>query len=159
MDMGAAGAFSLFSERDYYTTPSVPQFAREPSYVKHRFSYLNPRIAFNAIRSAYSPTWDIEADEGEEEYTEPAVDLQIPERAKLAEILGNQPDNLSSAELLELRIQAAELMASLCDKRETRKRDRIRQRARTDVAAKEESPGLDPFPLLMEEAMPTLYRR
>lgn len=70
-------------------------------------------------------TWDIEADESEEEeeYIEPAVDLQIPERAKLAEILCNQPDNLSSTELLELRIQAAELMVLLCDKRETRKRD------------------------------------
>ncbi|KAK4107064.1 hypothetical protein N656DRAFT_840631 [Canariomyces notabilis] len=110
------------------------------------------------IRRAYRedyfynrPTWDIEADEGEEEYTEPAVDLQIPERAKLAEILCNQPDNLSSAELLELRIQAAELMVSLCDKRETRKRDCVRQRARTDVVVKEESPGLDSFPLLMDK--------
>ncbi|KAK4101194.1 hypothetical protein N658DRAFT_496494 [Parathielavia hyrcaniae] len=109
------------------------------------------------IRRAYRedyfynrPTWDIEADESEEEYAEPAVDLQIPERAMLAEILCNQPANLSSEELLELRIQAAELMVSLCDKRETRKRDRIRQRARTDVAVKEESPGSDPFPFLMD---------
>ncbi|RYO87789.1 hypothetical protein DL766_004613 [Monosporascus sp. MC13-8B] len=110
------------------------------------------------IRRAYRedyfynrPTWDIEADENEEEeYIEPAVDLQIPERAKLAEILCNQPDNLSSAELLELRIQAAELMVVLCDKRETRKRDRIRERARADATVKEESPGPDPFPLLMD---------
>jgi hypothetical protein len=96
------------------------------------------------------PTWDIEADESEEEYAESAVDLQIPERAKLAEMLCNQPATLNSEELLELRIQAAELMVSLCDKRETRKRDCIRRRARTDVAVKEESPGPDPFPLLMD---------
>ncbi|KAK4108882.1 hypothetical protein N656DRAFT_792137 [Canariomyces notabilis] len=111
------------------------------------------------IRRAYRedyfynrPTWDIEADKSdEEEYVEPAVELQITKRAKLAEILCNQPDNLSSAELLELRIQAAELMVALCDKRETRKRDRIRRRVRADGAVKEESPGPDPFPLLMSK--------
>ena len=101
------------------------------------------------------PTWDMEADgEEEEEYVEPAVDLQIPERAQLAEILCNQPDNLSSAELLELRIQAAELMVILCGKREPARPDRIRRRARAevqaDVTVKEESPRPDPFPLLMD---------
>ncbi|KAJ4307350.1 hypothetical protein N0V88_000734 [Collariella sp. IMI 366227] len=107
----------------------------------------------NAIRRAYRedyfynrPTWDIEADGQEEEYVELTIDLHISERAQLAEILCNQPDNLSSAELLELRIQAAELMVILPD--------RIRQRARAevqaDVTVKEESPGMDPFPLLMD---------
>lgn len=72
----------------------------------------------------------MEADrEEEEEYVEPAVDLQIPERAQLTEILCNQPDNLSSAELLELRIQAAELMVILYGKRETARPGRIRRRA------------------------------
>jgi len=111
-----------------------------------------------AIRRTYRedyfynrPTWDIEADgQEEEEYVEPAIDLQIPERAQLAEILCNQPDNLSSAELLELRVQAAELMVVLCGKRETVKRNHIRRRARADVTVKEESPGPDPFPLLMD---------
>lgn len=51
--------------------------------------------------------------------------MQVPERAQLAEILCNQPDNLSSAELLELRIPAAELMTALCSKREIVKRNRI----------------------------------
>ncbi|AEO61012.1 hypothetical protein MYCTH_2310784 [Thermothelomyces thermophilus ATCC 42464] len=56
------------------------------------------------------PTWDIERqasedeDEEEEEYLEPIVDLQIPERAQLAEILCSQPDDLSGIELRELRI-------------------------------------------------------
>ncbi|KAL2192537.1 hypothetical protein P885DRAFT_82074 [Corynascus similis CBS 632.67] len=53
----------------------------------------------------------------EEEYVEPATDLQIPERAQLAEILCNQLDNLSPAELLELRIQAAELISSCTGRR------------------------------------------
>ncbi|KAK3682380.1 FluG domain-containing protein [Podospora appendiculata] len=99
------------------------------------------------------PTWDMEADgQEEEEYVEPTIDLQIPERAQLAEILCNQPDNLSSAELLELRIRATELMVILCGKRETLRPDRIRRRVQVqaDVAVKEESPELDPFPLLMD---------
>jgi hypothetical protein len=99
------------------------------------------------------PTWEIErqADgEEEEEYVEPAIDLQIPERAELAEILCNQAEDLSSTELLELRIRAGELMHILCDKRETVRRDRIRHRAHANVMVKEESPGPDPFPLLME---------
>ena len=112
----------------------------------------------NAVRRAYRedyfhnrPTWDIEADgQEEEEYVEPAIDLHIPERAQLAEILCNQPDNLSSTELLELRIQAAELMVVLCGKRETVKRNHIRRRARADVIVKEESPRPDHFPLLMD---------
>ncbi|KAH8761594.1 hypothetical protein F5883DRAFT_424991, partial [Diaporthe sp. PMI_573] len=53
-----------------------------------------------AIRRAYRedyfhnrPTWDIEAEGQEGEgYVEPAIDLHIPERAQLAEILCNQPD-------------------------------------------------------------------
>jgi hypothetical protein len=99
------------------------------------------------------PTWDMDADElEEEEYVEPAVILQIPERAQLAEILCNQPDNLSPVELLELRIRAGELMVILCGKRETARPGRIRRRAQAqaDVTVKEESPGLDPFPLLMD---------
>ncbi|KAB5526432.1 hypothetical protein GE09DRAFT_1151480 [Coniochaeta sp. 2T2.1] len=99
------------------------------------------------------PTWDIERQaNGEEgqEYVEPAIDLQIPERAALAKILCNQPEGLSSTALLALRIQAGELMSILCDKRETIKRDRIRQRALADVMVKEESPESDTFPLLMQ---------
>ncbi|KAB5511398.1 hypothetical protein GE09DRAFT_690652 [Coniochaeta sp. 2T2.1] len=46
------------------------------------------------------PTWDIERqargeDEEEEEYADPAIELQIPERAQLAEILRNQPEDLT----------------------------------------------------------------
>ncbi|KAH8762061.1 hypothetical protein F5883DRAFT_677840 [Diaporthe sp. PMI_573] len=86
-----------------------------------------------AIRQAYQedyfhnrPTWDIEADgDEEEEYVEPAVDLYIPERAQLADILCSQPDDLSHAELLELRIQAAELIIALCGRQETVKRARV----------------------------------
>ncbi|KAL2198361.1 hypothetical protein P885DRAFT_58932 [Corynascus similis CBS 632.67] len=80
------------------------------------------------------------------------IDLQIPERAQLAEILCNRPNNLSPAELLELRIQAAKLMAILCGKRKTGMPDRIRRRvqAHAGVTVKEESLMSDPIPLLMD---------
>lgn len=42
-------------------------------------------------------------------------------------------------------------MAALCGKRETAKQRRIRRRAETGVAVKEESPGRDPSPLLIEK--------
>jgi hypothetical protein len=72
---------------------------------------------------------DIEANEQEEEYIKPSIDPYIAVRAQLAEVLCNQLDNLSSREVLELRIQAAELMPVLCGKRETVKQKRIQQRA------------------------------
>ncbi|KAK4171133.1 FluG domain-containing protein [Triangularia setosa] len=101
------------------------------------------------------PTWDIDTDgQEEDEYVEPAIDLHIPERAQLTQILCNQPDNLSSAELLELRIQAAELMVVLCGKRETVKRNRTRRRAQANVTVSEKSPGPDPFPLLIDRNHP-----
>jgi hypothetical protein len=59
------------------------------------------------------PTWEVERQE-EEEYVEPTVDLHI--LAQLAEILCHQPEDWSS-ELLKFRIQAAELMVTLCIKR------------------------------------------
>ncbi|KAK3945235.1 FluG domain-containing protein [Diplogelasinospora grovesii] len=73
------------------------------------------------------PTWEIErqaSGEEEEEYIEPAINLHIPE-------------HLSSIKLLELRIQAGELMVVL---------------APVNVMVKEESPEPDPFPLLMDKA-------
>ncbi|KAK3905669.1 hypothetical protein C8A05DRAFT_12524, partial [Staphylotrichum tortipilum] len=75
----------------------------------------------------------------------------IPDRAQLAEILCNQPDDLISSELLKLRIQAAELMVELSGKRETAKRNHIWRRAQANVTVKEETPGPDPFPLLMDK--------
>ncbi|OXV05933.1 hypothetical protein Egran_06299 [Elaphomyces granulatus] len=94
------------------------------------------------------PTWEIEEQaKGEEEvYIKPTVKLCIPERAQLAKILCEQPKDLSSKKLLELRIEAADLMVALCDKRETVKRGPTR---RTLAVANKAPPG-DPFPLLMD---------
>lgn len=107
----------------------------------------------------HPPTWDIEKqvreereeeEEEEEKYLEPAIDLQIPEWAQLAEILCKQAQDLSPEKFHELRIQAAELMVSLCDRRETKKRDAVRRRPPAEVIMEEESSKPDLFPLLME---------
>ncbi|GKT51801.1 uncharacterized protein ColSpa_11982 [Colletotrichum spaethianum] len=84
---------------------------------------------------------DIErqANDQEEEYAEPEINLQIPERARLAHILGNQPADCSHDKLMELWIEAIDLMVALCEKRETVRRNRIRTR-----------PQPKPFPLLLD---------
>ncbi|KAI6777633.1 uncharacterized protein J7T54_002767 [Emericellopsis cladophorae] len=78
------------------------------------------------------PTWDIEKqtmnafedDEEEEDggaanHIQPPIELRIPERARLAEILCHHPDNLNRIELRRLRIEATQLMTALCSKKET----------------------------------------
>lgn len=111
------------------------------------------RREFRAHYFHNRPTWDVErhasGDEEEDRYIEPTMDLHPPERARLAEILCNQPDDSNPLELLELRIEATELMIALCGKTETVKRHRTRRKAAGGILIKEESPGPDPFPLLM----------
>ncbi|KAI0876768.1 hypothetical protein GGS24DRAFT_513091 [Hypoxylon argillaceum] len=84
-------------------------------------------------------TWDIEKQirrEDEKDYIEPAIDLQIPERAQLAEIFCYQPEKIGNRELFSLRIQAAELW----------------QRARPQVSMeKEKSFAPKSFPLFMQK--------
>ncbi|KAK3177464.1 hypothetical protein K4F52_009755 [Lecanicillium sp. MT-2017a] len=111
----------------------------------------------------HRPTWDIEAQargEVEEEYEQPAIDLVIPERTRLAKILCLQPDGWTEEELFQRRVEAIDLMVALCDKKETGRANRTQRRARAEVFIKQESPesdaspeldlGPDPFPLLME---------
>ncbi|PNH59735.1 hypothetical protein VD0002_g7831 [Verticillium dahliae] len=89
------------------------------------------------------PTWNIERqarDEEEEEYVEPAIDLEIPDRARLAEILCKQPKDLSETEVHQLRIEAINTMVALCDRRETIKRERLRTRPQMNISIKQETP-------------------
>jgi len=100
------------------------------------------------------PTWDIEMQargQPEPTYIPPTVTLHIKERAQLAEMFCNQPNNLSEEELDQQRIQAADTISTLCEKRETPKRPRIRQRHAAEAPVKQESPEPDPFPLLMDK--------
>ena len=110
------------------------------------------------------PTWDIEAQargEVDEEYEQPAIDLVIPEQARLAEIFCLQPDGWTDDELLRYRAEAIDLMVALCDKKEAGKTRRAQRPARIETSVKQESPESDalleldsvledPFPLLME---------
>ena len=104
------------------------------------------------------PTWDIdrqfggEAEEADEDYTAPAIDLRIPERAELARLLCDQPADLSDEEIRERRIRIADLWSALCKKQEKPNRTpfHLRRRPRA-LPVKEESPKPDPFPLLMRK--------
>ena len=102
------------------------------------------------------PTWEIEqqlAEDGNEECedlpTDPAIDLHIPERARLADLLCHQPSDLAFNDFCQLRIEAAELMVALCSKRETVKGKRIHEVLEADIFIKEESPEPERFPPFM----------
>ncbi|KAM0665678.1 hypothetical protein ACQRIU_005939 [Beauveria bassiana] len=126
----------------------------------------NERRVVKEYREYYfynRPTWDIEAQargEVEEEYEQPAMDLVIPERARLANILCLQPDDWTETELFQRRVEAIDLMVALCDKKETGRTSRTQRPATVEAFIKQQSPGSDtlsesdlepdPFPLLME---------
>lgn len=99
------------------------------------------RREFRAHHFYNRPTWDIKrhasGHEDEDRYIEPAMDLPVPERAWLAETLYNQPDDSNPSELLELRIQAAELMIAVCGKTEIVKRHRTRRKAIGNILVKD----------------------
>ena len=110
------------------------------------------------------PTWDIEAQargEVEEDIVEPTIDLAIPERARLAQILCCQPDSWTAEETIQRRIEAIGLWVALCDKKETGNRAHARlgtqigQSSKPEshqpaVAQREPEPGPGLFPLLLE---------
>ncbi|EJP61685.1 FluG domain-containing protein [Beauveria bassiana ARSEF 2860] len=126
----------------------------------------NERRVVKEYREYYfynRPTWDIEAQargEMEEEYEQPAMDLVIPERARLANIMCLQADDWTETELFQRRVEAIDLMVALCDKKETGRTSRTQRPATVEAFIKQQSPGSvtlsepdlepDPFPLLME---------
>lgn len=113
-------------------------------------------------------TWDIDRQfrgEGEEEYVELEIDLEIPERAELARLLRDQPKDMTDEDIFQQRIKVTDLVVALCGKKETRKmarrgtgnRGRVLRTSRPTLPSiKEESPvrmqELDPdhFPLLLD---------
>ncbi|KAH8768366.1 FluG domain-containing protein [Diaporthe sp. PMI_573] len=108
----------------------------------------------------HRPTWDLERQargEEMEEYVEPTIDLVIPERARLAELLCYQPDDLSEEEMNKLSIEVVDLYVALCGKRETVKRKRLQPPADIEAPLTSERIKLEPelglkldlFPLLM----------
>jgi len=108
----------------------------------------------------HRPTWDIEQQfaggdrQVDEASSVPVIDLHIPERAQLANLLCQQADDLDFDRFLQLRIEVAELMVSLIGKRETAKRKRIVKKIQGGIPCPvpDESPEPDRFPLLMGKA-------
>ncbi|KAK8000474.1 FluG domain-containing protein [Apiospora arundinis] len=100
------------------------------------------------------PTWDIERqatlEEEPEELWQPEADLQIPERAALAEIFLHQPELSAFEDMRDTCIHAVEVMFRLCQKRETPRRNHIHKRAQVQPNVIGPSPSDHPlFPLLM----------
>lgn len=117
----------------------------------------NTKTGYRKYYFRNRPTWDIERqfsgeaeeEEGEVAYVAPPIELHIPERAELADLQVNQPEDLDDEELCHLRIRCVELMTALNYKRETAKRRRIQKRVQANVLEEGEFSGSDPFPLLM----------
>ena len=126
---------------------------------EYRKYYFYNRPAWDIERQASQENDEEDGDEDEDDYLQPAIELRIPERARLAEILCHHPDDLNSGELRKLRIESAQLMTDLCSKRETAKRKYIGRTVQndapimdeTEMPIKEEFLELDRFPLLMEK--------
>ena len=100
------------------------------------------------------PIEDIErqnSGQQEEEYTEPVVEHQIPERAQLAELICNHVTGITPQEIVARRIHFASLMLGLCRRREVPRRYRLRVALPQPPLIKEESPApdLEPFPLVL----------
>lgn len=114
------------------------------------------RIIVKEYREYYfynRPTWDFEAQargEIEEAYKEPAIEVAIPERARLANLLCHQPQNLTNEQLTQRRVEVVDLMVALCDKRDTGRVNEARPHLQSEQPMKEESPDIDPDPKVAE---------
>ena len=96
------------------------------------------------------PVEDIErqnSGQQEEEYIEPVVEHQIPERAQLAELICTHVAGTTPQEIVARRIHSAGLMVILCRRREVPRRYRLRVSLPQPPLIKEESPDLEPFPI------------
>ncbi len=101
------------------------------------------------------PTEDIErrnSGQGEEEYIEPVVEHQIPQRTQLADLICPRITNIAPQNAVKRRIQIAELMMALCKCREVPSRYRLRVGLPPPTIFQEESPEVGPldpiFPLV-----------
>jgi hypothetical protein len=75
------------------------------------------------------PTEDIErqnSGQEEEEYIEPAVKHQIPQRRQLADLICTRVTDITPQDAVKRRIQTADLMQALCSCREVASRYRLR---------------------------------
>lgn len=98
------------------------------------------------------PIKDIEAQiHGEEEieYIEPVIELQIPERAHLVNLIcpnENNIGNIGALDVSELRVQCGEAMYQLCLRREIRRRYRCNRPKLTEQPVIEQQVVMAPEP-------------
>ncbi|RYO89823.1 hypothetical protein DL766_005139 [Monosporascus sp. MC13-8B] len=78
------------------------------------------------------------------EYADPVIELYIPERTWLVEILYYQPADLTDEEIFQLRVETIDNQVALYDKREAVKRDRVWVQAQAEPPVKRPSPEPDP---------------
>ncbi|TVY12529.1 hypothetical protein LARI1_G009432 [Lachnellula arida] len=94
------------------------------------------------------PTEDIERQNNgqeEEEYIEPVVEHQIPQRSLLVDLICTRVTDITLQDAVQRRIQTANLMLTLCGCREVPRRYRLRVALPIQPLVKEESPDTDPF--------------
>jgi hypothetical protein len=98
------------------------------------------------------PTEDIErqnSGQQEEEYIEPVVEHQIPERAQLAELICTRVTGITPQDIVKRRIHTAGLMLALCHRREVPRRYRLKVTVPPRPLVMEGSADLEPFPLVL----------
>lgn len=105
------------------------------------------------------PTEDVEkqiSGQEEEEYIEPVVELQIPQRTQLAELICTRGTDITPQNAVQRRIQTAELMQALCGCCEVPRRYRLQAALPARPVVKEESFDTNPvscvFPLICGKA-------
>jgi Protein of unknown function (DUF3435) len=109
------------------------------------------------------PTEDIERQnkgQEEEEYTEPVVEHQIPQRSLLADLICTRVTDITPQDAIQRRIQTAGLIQVLCGCRELPQRYRLRVILLIQPVVKEESPEADLFfPLVCGKTQCLFYIR
>ncbi|KFZ19146.1 hypothetical protein V501_00795 [Pseudogymnoascus sp. VKM F-4519 (FW-2642)] len=81
----------------------------------------------------------------EEEYVEPVVEHQIPQRTQLVDLICPRITDITPQNAVKRRIQVAELMLAICKFREVPSRYRLRVGIPPSSIFKEKSPELGPL--------------
>lgn len=79
------------------------------------------------------------------------VEHQILERTQLADFICTHVANITPNDIVKRRIQIAGLMLALCSRREAPRRYNPRVALPSTLVIKEESPAVEPFPLICEK--------
>jgi hypothetical protein len=134
----------------------------EIRYLTHQISIKKNQRA-TRIKERYRshffanrPTWDIErqfdkVETPEYEYHGSTTVLSVPERAEVANLLCNQPQDQTDTEIHEYRNRAGDVMASLCGKREMAKH--VQRRTQVVTTHIKVESLVDPYPLLIGKAI------